>query len=242
MLNVKIGIVTNISVEQNPITFKVDKISVNSDYVEAIEKVNSIPIMLPVVSSDDTLDKYIDICDGFLFTGGIDINPMYYSEDPHPKLGMINSILDEFQLNLMKKVLKSKKPFLAICRGMQILNVVCNGTLYQDMDQYPSTAIQHQQLGERYNVIHKVNFNEHTILHNLYGNETFVNSFHHQAVNKLGYNLIISGQSPDGIIESIEVKDYNFGIGVQWHPEMMFTKFDSMKPLFEALITAAFTK
>lgn len=239
MLNIKIGIVSNINVEQNPVFFKIDKISVNSDYIEAVEKVKGIPIMIPVVSSEFILNSFIDICNGFIFTGGIDINPIYYGENPYPKLGMINSKLDEFQLKLMREVLKSKKPFLAICRGMQILNVVCGGTLYQDMDQIPGYTIQHQQSGERYNVIHKINFYKNTILHSLYGDETYVNSFHHQSINKLGNNLIISGRSPDGVIESVEVKDYNFGVGVQWHPEMMFTNFDSMKPLFEALVYAS---
>lgn len=238
-MNMRIGIVSNINVEQNPIFFKIDKVSVNNDYVEAVEKVKGIPIMLPVVSSDLSLNSFIDICDGFIFTGGTDINPIYYRENPYPKLRTVNSKLDEFQLKLMKKVLKSKKPFLAICRGVQILNVVCGGTLYQDMEQITSSTIQHQQFGERYNVIHKVNFNKNTILHSLYGDETYVNSFHHQAINKLGNNLIISGRSPDSIIESIEVKGYNFGVGVQWHPEMMLTHSDSMKPLFKALIDAS---
>lgn len=240
MVNIKIGIVSNISVEQNQVIFKVDRISVSNDYVEAVEKVKGIPILLPAVSSETSLDCFINICDGFIFTGGMDINPLYYKENPHPKLGMINSKLDEFQLKLMKKVLNSKKPFLAICRGMQILNVACNGTLYQDINSIPNKTILHQQSGERYNVIHKVNFKNNTVLHSIYGNETYVNSFHHQAINKLGDNLLVSGFSPDGVIESIEVKNYNFGIGVQWHPEMMLTQSDSMKPLFEALVKAIF--
>lgn len=78
----KIGVVTSIAIEQNPVLGKVDRIYVNSDYIEAIEKVNAIPIMLPVILSDESLDTYIDICDGFLFSGGIDINPLCYNQDP----------------------------------------------------------------------------------------------------------------------------------------------------------------
>jgi len=235
----KIGIVTTISVEQNPVIFKRNKIYVDSDYTEAIEKVNGIPFLIPVVSSDDSLDAYIDVCDGFVFSGGTDINPLFYNKDPHKKLRMVNSKLDEFQLKLMKKVLKSQKPFLAICRGLQILNVACGGTLYQDLDEIPRDTIQHEQSGERYNVIHKVNFEKNSVLFNLLGNETYVNSFHHQSINTLGNNLIIVGRAPDGVVESIEVKDYTWGIGVQWHPEMMFSHFDSMKPLFESLVKAS---
>lgn len=242
MSKAKIGVVTHITYEQNPIILKVDRIYVNSDYIESVEKVNGIPIMIPVISSDDVIDTYVDICDGFLFTGGIDINPLYYNEDPHKNLGMINYKLDEFQLKLMKKVLKSKKPFLAICRGLQILNVASGGTLYQDLEQVPKNTIQHQQSGERYNLIHKVYFEENSILYDLYGKETYVNSFHHQAINNLGNNLTITGRAPDGIIEAVQVKDYNFGLGVQWHPEMMFSHFENVKPLFQSLINSSIKK
>src|SRR5471030_2989351 len=95
MLKPKIGIVTTISVEQNPVIFKRNKIYVDSDYTEAIEKVNGIPFLIPVVSSDDSLDAYIDVCDGFVFSGGTDINPLFYNKDPHKKLRMVNSKLDE---------------------------------------------------------------------------------------------------------------------------------------------------
>jgi putative glutamine amidotransferase len=239
MLKSKIGIVTSITIEQNPVIFKVDRVYVNSDYIEAIEKVDATPIMIPVVLSDESLDIYIDICDGFLFSGGIDINPIYYNQDPHKKLGTINSKLDEFQLKLMKKVLKSEKPFLAICRGLQILNVVCGGTLYQDLDEITNNTIQHQQSGERYNLIHKVYFEKNSILHGLYGKETYVNSFHHQSIHELGSNLLITGRASDGVIEAVEVKNYNFGLGVQWHPEMMFSHFEYVKPLFESLVSAS---
>ena len=235
----KIGIVTTISVDQTSMTFKKDRICVDSDYTEAIEKVNGLPFLIPVVSSDDNLDSYVDICDGFLFSGGMDINPLCYNKDPHRKLGMVNSKLDEFQLKLMKKVLKSQKPFLAICRGLQILNIACGGTLYQDLDELPSNTIQHEQSGERYNVIHNVIFEKNSILYDLFGNNTYVNSFHHQSIDELGNNLIIVGRAPDNVVEGIQVKDYNFGLGVQWHPEMMFSHFDSMRPLFESLVKAS---
>lgn len=239
MSKVKIGVVTHITTEVNPIIYKVDRIYVNIDYIEAIEKVSATPIMIPIVSSDESLDTYVDICDGFLFTGGLDINPLYYNEEPHPKLGMVNYKLDEFQLKLMKKVLESKKPLLAICRGLQILNVVCGGTLYQDFEQIPQSTIQHQQSGERYNLIHKVNFEKNSILYNIYGEETFVNSFHHQAIKDIGSGLKVIGKAPDGVIEAIELENHDFGLGVQWHPEMMFVHFESVKPLFQALVDAS---
>lgn len=239
MTKVKIGIVANTCIEQNPVTFKINRISVNSDYTEAIEKANGIPLIIPMVSSGENLDAYVDICDGFLFTGGIDINPIYYNKNPHKKLGQVDSRLDEFQLELMKKVLKANKPFLGICRGVQILNVVCGGTLYQDLDEIPYETIQHQQCGERSNLIHKVNFEDKSILYDIFGSEVFVNSFHHQSIEKLGDNLTVVGRAPDGVIEAVQVKDYKWGLGVQWHPEIMFSHFDSMRPLFEGLIKAS---
>jgi putative glutamine amidotransferase len=235
----KIGIVTNISSDESPASLKTNKISVNSDYTEAIEKVQGIPLLIPVVSSDESLNAYVDICDGFLFSGGTDINPICYNKNPHRKLGVVNSRLDKFQLELMKKVLESEKPFLAICRGIQILNVACGGSLYQDLDEIPRETIQHQQNGERYDVIHKVNFQEDSILYDLLGREIYVNSFHHQSINKLANSLIAVGHAPDEVVEAVQVKDYRWGVGVQWHPEMMFSHFDSMRPLFEALVKAS---
>ncbi len=179
------------------------------------------------------------MCDGFLFTGGIDINPYFYKKNPHKELGEFNSKLDLFQLSLMQNIISSKKPFLAICRGIQILNVACGGTLYQDFSEVPNNTIQHYQKSAKYEFIHLINIKTDSLLYNLFGESLYVNSFHHQCINQLGDNLSISAIAPDNIIEAIELNNYTFGIGVQWHPEMMLINNNKMLPLFSKLISTS---
>ena len=103
----KIGIVSTLFLDN-----KISKISVSSDYVKAIEKAAGLPMIIPITSNLENIDSYIDLCDGFLFTGGIDINPYFYKKNPHKELGEFNSKLDLFQLSLMQNIISSKKPFL----------------------------------------------------------------------------------------------------------------------------------
>ncbi|MCQ2968815.1 MAG: gamma-glutamyl-gamma-aminobutyrate hydrolase family protein [Clostridium sp.] len=231
----KIGIVSTLFLDNN-----IDRISVSSDYINAIEKSNGLPIIIPITSNLENIDTYINLCDGFLFTGGIDINPFFYKETPYKNLGEFNSKLDLFQLSLMKNIIDSKKPFLAICRGIQILNVACGGTLYQDFKQVPYHTVQHYQKSARYDPIHLINIKSNSTLYDLFGESLYVNSFHHQCINKLGHNLKISALAPDNVIEAIEIKNYKFGIGVQWHPEMMLINNDKMLYLFSELIETSY--
>lgn len=227
----KIGIVSTLFLDN-----KINRISVSSDYLNAIEKSAGLPVIIPFTSNLENIDAYITLCDGFLFTGGIDINPYFYNKDPHKELGEFNSKLDLFQISLMQNVILSKKPFLAICRGIQILNVACGGSLYQDFSEVPHPTIQHYQKSARYDPLHLITIDSQSLLYNLFGESLYVNSFHHQCINQLGHNLKISALSPDHIIEAIELKNYEFGLGVQWHPEMMLLDNDQMMPLFSKLI------
>ena len=227
----KIGIISSLFLDN-----KSNKILVSSDYVNAIERVNGIPIIIPITSNLEYLDIYINLCNGFLFTGGIDINPYFYNENPKKNLGEFNTDFDLFQITLMQKVIVSKKPFLAICRGMQILNVSCGGTLYQDISEFPNKTLQHYQKIKKSDPFHLIKINTNSTLFNIFGKELYVNSFHHQCIKKLGTNLKISAIAPDNIIEAIELENYNFGVGVQWHPEMLFTSSEKVKPIFSTLI------
>lgn len=231
MTKAKIGVVSTLLLDS-----KINRVGVSSNYINALEKVSGIPIMIPVISNLDLIEEYINICDGFLFTGGMDINPFYYNMPPSVNLAEFNNSLDWFQLTLMKKVIESKKPFLAICRGIQILNIACGGTLYQDISEIPHETCQHVQKSEGYNFLHTIKISTDSTLYSLFGSKIKVNSFHHQCINKLGDNLKITAIAPDNIIEGIELINYQFGIGVQWHPEMMLTHSDFMKPIFEKLI------
>ncbi len=236
MCRPKIGISTTILTEKDPELIHVERVYVNREYVSAVERTGGLPVILPVTTDEQSIASYVSLCDGFLFSGGADINPLYYSCPPHPKLGRVHSDVDRFQIDLMKYVLDSGKPVLSICRGMQLLNVVCGGDLYQDMEEVDRKVFQHEQHAPKYDAIHKVCFTERTALHGMFGDSIYTNSYHHQAVRKVGKRLVMTGCSEDGIIEAIELEGHPFCIGVQWHPEMMYTHSDDMRVLFIKLI------
>lgn len=231
-----IGISTNFLTVNSGKFLGMERIYVNKDYCEAVEKAAGIPLLLPPVGTQETLCRYVSMCDGFLLSGGGDINPLLYGCEPYPKLEAVNTRLDEWQLLLIKEILKTDKPLLAICRGEQLLNVALGGTLYQDMEEVPFPVMLHSQIAPRGDKFHKIVLAENSIPGKLFGNQLQVNSFHHQSVKELGKGLRIVATAPDGIIEAIQGEGKPFVLGVQWHPEMLLTVSDEMLPLFSAFV------
>lgn len=228
-MKVKIGIVICGLSEQ--------KQYVSDAYIQAVKSCGGLPIVLPFVKSKTVILEYVSFCDGFLFCGGGDITPLLFGQEPSAGIGTTDIGLDLFQIRLMKIVLESQKPVLAICRGMQILNVACGGTIYQDLDHVDFAVINHMQNStSRKDISHKVVFSPKTRLQKLLGDFAYTNSFHHQAVDRLGRGLTASGMTGDDIIEAIEMPSHPFVIGVQWHPESMLDTASNMKQLFHALI------
>lgn len=212
----------------------------NNTYIISVSKAGGIPIIIPTRLTQEEIKRITELCDGFVFSGGIDITPSFFDEDPHEKLGATSYPLDMVQIPLMQEIVRARKPFLGICRGEQILNVALGGSLYQDISEYPELFVKHSQKSIPGDVSHRVFIEPDTLLFSLFGKEIMTNSYHHQSVKKPGENIVISARSSDGIVEAIEIKDYPFGVGVQWHPEMMITAGDeTMCPLFEKLIQAA---
>lgn len=209
---------------------------VSNAYIHATEASGGIPLIIPFTQEKSLIYEYIRLCDGFLFCGGGDITPLLFKEEPQHGIGETNLEFDLFQIRIMKQALESHKPILAICRGIQLLNVACGGTLLQDISSLPDTLNHMQHSHDRKDPSHSVYFTPNTILHPLMKGATYVNSFHHQAINQLGQNLIVSGTSPDGIIEAIEMPSHPFVIGVQWHPECMCQTSSKMRNLFHAFI------
>ena len=111
-------------------------------YIQSVRYAKGIPLLIPLVRSDRMIDDYVSLCDGFLFCGGEDITPLLFGEEPQNENGKTDITVDLFQIRLMKRVLASRKPVLAICRGMQILNVSCGGTIWQDLFPYPTADAQ----------------------------------------------------------------------------------------------------
>lgn len=210
---------------------------VSDAYIQAVKSSGGLPLILPLVKSKTVIQEYVSLCDGFLFCGGDDITPLLFGQEPSEGLGSTDITLDLFQIRLMKQILEAQKPVLAICRGMQILNVACGGTIYQDLRHVDFETINHMQTSiSRKDISHKVMFTPKTKMHRFFGDFAFTNSFHHQAVDRIGSKLIVSGITGDDVVEAIEMPSHPFAIGVQWHPESMLETASNMKQLFHALI------
>lgn len=190
-------------------------------YVKRILEAGGLPIILPSLLTDDDTKLSLQRLDGLLLSGGEDLNPLYFDEDPHSHLGVVTPRRDAFEISLVKHALKMNLPILGICRGMQILNVAVGGSMYQDLyKQRQQTSIQHSQKAPTDHASHFVHVKEGSLLRKLIGAEKIlVNSFHHQAVKVVPEPLIISARANDGVIEAIESRTASFVIGVQWHPE-----------------------
>jgi len=210
---------------------------VSESYIQAIHHANGLPIVLPMVKSKTAIQEYVSLCDGFVFCGGNDVTPLLFGQEPEHGIGTTDISLDLFQIRLMKQILDSGKPVLAICRGMQILNIACGGTIFQDLRNLDFEPINHMQTSiSRKDISHKVFFAEESKLAHMLGPFSYTNSFHHQAIDKLGENLIVAGHTADDIIEAIEMPSHTYVIGVQWHPECMLEAPSNMKLLFHALV------
>jgi len=233
-----IGIVCSKTVTTTPPFTHDIKSGVCVDYIAAVLKAKGIPLQIPMLLAGEDIEPYIHLCDGFLFPGGPDMHPRFYNEDAHQGLGQVHPELDAFQIKLIRAVLKNRKPVLGICRGAQILNVALGGNLYQDIGE-TATKLAHYMDVDRSDVSHKIQIERGSLLARLLGEELWVNSFHHQAINRLGTGLKVIARAKDGVIEAVTLEDHPFAIGLQWHPEMLLTETDEMLPVFEELVKQA---
>lgn len=203
---------------------------IEDEYIKSFEKYDVMPLILPFVSDNKILDEYIDLCDGFVFIGGNDISPYLYNEDKIKECGKIYPEIDSISISLIKKIYDKNKPLLGICRGMQLMNVALGGSLYQDIYKFIDTEIDHNPKNSSWNFAHKVINKKDSIFYDIYKkDEIYVNSLHHQAINKLSLNLDIGQISEDNVIEAVYSSKKRFFVGVQWHPEKL--KADSLETL-----------
>lgn len=209
--------------------------------IRAIVKAGGVPIVLPNLSEDSEVDRLVESIDGLLVTGGGDVDPNIFGEEPHPELGEVCPERDHFEIMMISKFLKLDKPILGICRGSQMINVSAGGDLFQDIyAQHDHQLLQHRQNAPRSHVTHFVDVAENSLLHQAVQSTRFkVNSYHHQAVRKVAEGFEVCARASDGIIEAFECKTHRFVLGVQWHPENLTGKNDiySLK-LFNAFVQA----
>lgn len=212
---------------------------VADDYISAIEQAGGIPVILPVTGDSETKKHLLAKLDGILFTGGSDIDPQQYGELPRYGLGAIEPKRDKHEIELAKIVLyETDLPILGVCRGMQLLNIVAGGTLYQDLKRDKPEGILHGVIeSPKYHAVHPVTIKKNSSFYHIFNTETIgVNSYHHQAIKDIGEGFEATMIASDGIIEGIELKAERFVSAVQWHPEMMAEHHPHILSLFTAFV------
>lgn len=235
-----IGISTNQYILENSPFAGQKRIYINRDYTECVLKAGGIPFLLPLNTPLEAIEQQIMAMDGIVFSGGQDVHPLRYGEEPSRFLEAVCSERDEYELEALKLAYALKKPILGICRGLQLINIAFGGTLYQDIGhQIPHQSIQHFQKAHKAVATHSVELVPKTLLASIFEtNHLITNSFHHQAIKDLAHGFKVNAMTRDGVIEGIEREDSSFLVGVQWHPEMMIEKHPEMLKLFAAFVSS----
>lgn len=215
---------------------------IHQDFVNSISKNGGLPIIIPFEDKKIAIET-LKLCNGIMISGGEDIHPKFYGQEPNIHLGTLIPERDEVEISMVKYAIEHDVPLFAICRGLQILNVALGGTLFQDIPSQIHEPIQHFQKGYHLHLeTHSILIKKESKLFKILGEETVrVNSFHHQAIDRLGENLKTVALSTDGVIEAVEHIDHFFAMGVQFHPEFMTcTNNPLMNKLFSNFIELAY--
>ena len=214
-------------------------------YTDAVRRAGGIPVIVPFQDSDDDIERLLDCGDALIMTGGADVDPVHYGEPRHPNTKLKLERSQHFDLELARRARRRDMPVLGICLGIQQMNVVCGGTLYQDIEEDPTTRTTHTHKDKtKPRPLHQVRIETGTLLHSIVGqDEITANSSHHQSIRDAGKGLTVSAYCvDDDIIEGIEDGACRFFVGVQWHPETMAEPDTPHLKLFEALVRAAQTR
>jgi putative glutamine amidotransferase len=207
-------------------------------YLKALEAAGAIPLVVPPLSTP-LVNALLDRVDGLCLSGGPDLDPSTYDERRHERTGPIEPDLDEFEIALAAAADERGMPILAICRGLQVLNVARGGSLHQHLPDIVGEAINHRQTEPGNQPTHVVSLDTGSRIISILGQpQADVNSFHHQAISRLGRGLVITGHAPDGTIESVEAEDRQFVVGVQWHAETLVDRPEHAA-LFAAFVDEA---
>lgn len=199
------------------------RVRLTAAYVTALEGAGLIPLIVPPLSSDRAAAAVLDSVSGLVLTGGEDVDPARYGEKRHEKVRSVSAARDATEASLVLEAKARGIPVLAICRGIQILNVALGGTLVQDIASQCHTDISHDEDGPRDSRSHEITIEPESLIARAIGAEhCTVNSFHHQSVKRVAEGMRVTARSPDGIIEGLESTDEDWWVmAVQWHPEEM---------------------
>ena len=214
----------------------------NQTYVRTLENLGALPVLIPLQMSEATLRGIFERLDGLLLPGGEDIDPWAYGEERHAQLGSTDKERDRVEMLLTRWALEEGMPIFGVCRGVQVMNVVCGGSLYQDLTSQMPALNKHDYFPpsfERYRISHQIAIEPDSRLAHSLGAVHEVNSMHHQGIAELGAGLSVSAIAEDGLAEALEVRDLPFVVGVQWHPEELAKTDQHSAGLFYDFVAAA---
>lgn len=220
-----------------------NRIFITRHYADWLLKLGALPMILPYTQDKQHILEFAPVLDGLLLSGGGDLDPGSFNEEPHPKLGSVHPERDTLELLLTKEMLKLNRPILGICRGAQLLNVAEGGNMYQDLGaQYGSELLQHQQNAPTSHASHTLKILPDSKLAQILGAAKIrTNSFHHQAIKDPAPAFRACAFSADGVIEAIESVSHPFALGIQWHPECMPLDHQESEKIFAAFVQACRT-
>jgi putative glutamine amidotransferase len=219
-----------------------DRFYLGRHYSEAVEAAGGVPVHISLIPKFAYIEAVVDGLDGILLPGSdSDVDPLRYGQQPHPALGVVQTIKDETDLMVIEAVERRRMPLLAICFGMQVLNVSRGGTLIQDISSQVPDAIKHEQGVPRDRPSHRINILENSKLSHIGGSlNALVNSHHHQAIESVGADLVATAWTSDGVIEAMEdPRSDRFVMAVQWHPELGWEHDALSQRLFKSLVSEA---
>ncbi|MGQ9492995.1 MAG: gamma-glutamyl-gamma-aminobutyrate hydrolase family protein [Anaerolineae bacterium] len=227
---------------QGNLRSKYPRFCVGQSYCYALEAVGGASVLIPLLDDEEVLLDIYQRLDGLLLAGGGDIAPRHFGQERLARLGEVDHPRDRVELLLVRRAVEDDLPLLAICRGIQMLNVALGGTLYQDIPSQISHALCHNFHPDhpRNYLGHEVAVREGTRLADILGvNQVHVNSFHHQSVHNVAAPLMVTATAPDDVIEAVEAPNRRFVLGVQWHPEDLVRDDPKMKRLFAVFVEEA---
>lgn len=231
-----IGITCNYMMAETGMSLGQERNFVTKDIIDAVIDAGGVPILIPIINREEDILDIMDSLYGIILSGGHDINPIYYGEEPTTSIGFTYTPRDLFELFIVKAAIEKDMPILGISRGHQIMTVAFGGKLYQDLNENEKAYINHMQRSGINDIGHYVDLKKDSKLHKIFNTERIlVNSFHHQAVKIAPKNFQITAMSSDGIIEAMEHNNKPI-MSVQWYPEMMVKKHPVMLKIFEEFV------
>ncbi|MDP4093985.1 MAG: gamma-glutamyl-gamma-aminobutyrate hydrolase family protein [Bacillota bacterium] len=232
MVRPLIGISSNYNYD-NDVTF------IKPGYYEAVNEVGGTAVLLPVNAAEEIVLDLAGRLDGFIISGGPDADARFFGEENLPFNQEISPYRDNVEMLLIRKALELNKPILGICRGIQLMNIVSGGTIYQDIEKQRENVIKHSQQAPKWYPTHNIAIEEDSRIWDCFkSGRADVNSFHHQAVKDTAPGYRVTSRTSDGIIESIEHKTHKFAVGVQWHPELMWKQNHEFLNIFRMFVDA----